>query len=234
MTRVLLLLLLASVACSNAGELADGIIALDVRPPRPGTVDFGDTARFIVVPLDENGDSVAADVVWRTPDDSVITIIDSALGLVVGDRPDVGGRVQAALGDYRTGLDSIKFQARADTLINLGPAADTVLVDETTSDSLTARLESFNPVGLLNGRPLIFSVIEPIFSDTSLRTVVLPNGGLVDTVTTGAGGTPTPIVTLSRRAGFTAPDSAIVEVRSFRVRGTPVPGSGQRYVVYFQ
>lgn len=233
MRRVLVLL--ALVACSNAGELADGVIAIDIILPNPSTLDYGDTAKFSAIPLDQDGDSVAADIVWRTPDDSTITIIDSALGLVVGNRPGVGGRVQASLGDYHTGLDSVRFQARADTLVYLGPASSTVLVDVGSSDSLTARLESYNPAGeLLAGRPMIFRVIEPVFADTSQRTVILPNGGLVDTVTTGPGGTPAPFLTLSRRPGFTAPDSAVVEVEAHQALGAVVPGSGQRYVVHFE
>ncbi len=233
MKRVLVLL--ALVACSNAGELADGVIAIDIILPNPSTLDYGDTARFVAIPLDQNGDSVPADVVWRTPDDSTITIVDSVLGLVVGNRPGTGGRVQASLGDYRTGLDSVRFQARADTLIYLGPASSTVAADAAASDSLTARLESFDPPAeLLAGRPMIFRVIEPAFADTSQRTVVLPNGALVDTIATGPGGTPTPFVTLQRRPGFTAPDSAVVQVEAYQALGAQVPGSGQRYVVHFE
>lgn len=232
MKRALLLLVL--VACSNAGELADGVISLEVRLPRPSTLDYGDTARFVVVPLNQDGDSVPADIRWRTPDDSVITIIDSLNGLVVGNRPDVGGRVQASLGDYHTGLDSVRFQARADTLIFLGPEATTVPADIVSSDSLTARLESDDAEGGLGGRPMIFRVIEPVFADPSQATVALVNGGLVDTVTTGTGGTPTPFVTLSRRTGFTAPDSAVVQVEAYQALGATVPGSGQKYVVHFE
>ena len=73
MKRVLVLL--ALVACSNAGELADGVIAIDIILPNPSTLDYGDTAKFVANPLSQPGDGVAAGVVWRTPDDSTITII---------------------------------------------------------------------------------------------------------------------------------------------------------------
>lgn len=233
MKRVLVLL--ALVACSNAGELADGVIAIDIILPNPSTLDYGDTAKFVAIPLDQNGDSVAAGVVWRTPDDSTITIIDSALGLVIGNRPGVGGRVQANLGDYHTGLDSVRFQARADTLVFLGPASTTVAADAGASDSLTARLQSFDPPDeLLSGRPMIFRVVEPVFADPAQAGISLPNGQLVDTVTTGPGGTPSPFVTLSRRLGMTAPDSAVVQVEAYQALGAQVPGSGQRYVVHFE
>lgn len=232
--RLAALALLPALACSDLTELADGVILLEVRPPVPFVFDFGDTARFVVIPRNREGDSVPADVVWRTPDDSSITIIDSALGLVVGDRPGTGGRVQASLGDFRTGLDSVRFQVGADTLILPGPVRDTVAVDAVESDSLTARLESFDPAGVLASRPIIYVVVEPAFTSPADRTVELPNAALEDTVLTGPGGTPSPIVTLRRRAGVTAPDSAVVEARAFRARGAPVPGSGQRFTVYFE
>lgn len=225
--------LVLAVSCSDLNELADGVIALEVRPPVPNLLDYGDTARFRVIPRNREGDSVDAAVVWRTPDDSVITIIDSALGLVIGDRPGVGGRVQAALGDYRTGLDSVKFQARADTLIFPGPLQDTVPADAIDSDPLIVRLESFDPAGVLQGRAVIFTVVEPVFAAPADRTVEFLNAAVADTVTTGPEGTPSPDVTLRRREGFTAPDSAIVEARAYQALGTPVPGSGQRFVVHF-
>ncbi len=223
-----------ALACSNLNELADGVIALEVRPPNPRVLDYGDTAHFVVIPRNQAGDSVAADVRWRTPDDSVITIVDSLVGLVVGDRPGVGGRVQAVLGDYRTGLDSVTFQVRADTIVLVEPSIDTVLADETASDSLTARLESLDPAGVLAGRPVIYTVVEPVFATAADRTVEFANAAVVDTVLTGPGGTPSPFVTLRRRTGVAAPDSAIVEVRAAQALGAPVPGSGQRFVVHFE
>lgn len=226
--------LVLALSCSDLNELADGVIMLEVRPPVPRVLDYGDTARFVAIPRNRDGDSVAADVRWRTPDDSVITIVDSLVGLVVGNRPGVGGRVQANLGDYRTGLDSVTFQVRADTLIFLGPAADTVLVDEVESDSLTARLESFDPAGVLAGRRLIYTLVEPVFATPADRTVEFTNAAVVDTALTGAEGTPAPVITLRRRDGFTAPDSAVVQVQSFQALGAPVPGSGQMYVVHFE
>jgi hypothetical protein len=41
-------------------------------------------------------------------------------------------------------------------------------------------------------------------------------------------------VTLNRVAGIAQPDTAIVEIRSSRTGGEPVPGSGQRFIVIFQ
>jgi hypothetical protein len=41
-------------------------------------------------------------------------------------------------------------------------------------------------------------------------------------------------VTLSRTPGTIAPDTAIVQVRANRRSASPVPGSGQRFIVLFQ
>ena len=73
-------LLLGLMSCSNAGELADGVIEIQVIAPSPPVVDFGDTTQFIAMPLDANGDSVGAPVVWVTPDDSTITIVEPGHG----------------------------------------------------------------------------------------------------------------------------------------------------------
>ena len=95
-------LVLGLMSCSNAGELADGVIEIQVIAPSPPIVDFGDTTQFVAVPLDANGDSVGAPVVWVTPDDSTIIIVNPATGLVTGVKPNSQGRVQAILGSLTT------------------------------------------------------------------------------------------------------------------------------------
>jgi hypothetical protein len=63
--------------------------------------------------------------------------------------------------------------------------------------------------------------------------VELPGGVLIDTVSTGPSGLEQG-VTLNRVAGVPAPDTAIVQVRSYRASGADVPGSGQRFIILFQ
>jgi hypothetical protein len=223
--RVALVLLAA--ACSNLNELADGVIALEVIPPNPSTIEFGDTARYVVRALDQNGDSVAADVRWVTPD-TTLDIIDPIAGLVTGKYPDEPGRMQAQLDNLKTGFFTLTVEPRADTLIVPGPVEDTVTVDETASVPLVARIESFNPAG-----PLIYEIVDPVFADTAQRTVQLSSGALADTVTTATDGTPAEVVAVVRREGATPPASVTVQVRSVQRRGTPVPGSGQAFTVRF-
>ena len=220
------------VGCSSLDELGDGVIALEILPPNPPIIEFGDTATFVARALDANGDSVAADIRWVTPD-TTLTIVDTAAGRVVGRYPAVSGRLQAQYGTLQSGFTTLTVEARADTIVVPGPVEDTVEVDATASVPFDARLESFAPAGPLAGRSLIYEIVQPVFADTASRTVELSGGGLVDTVQTGAEGTPTTPVAVVRRTGFTAPPSVTVQVRGVQRRGTPVPGSGQAFTVVF-
>jgi hypothetical protein len=74
----------------------------------------------------------------------------------------------------------------------------------------------------------------PIFPDPTQRTVELTGGVLTLAATTGADGTPETPVLVSRVAGRTAPDSAIVTVSAATATGAIVPGSGQRFIIHFQ
>ena len=73
-----------------------------------------------------------------------------------------------------------------------------------------------------------------MFGDPLERSVELSTGVLLDTVTTSSTGGPIPPVELRLVSGQPMPDSAVVEVRSFRARGTvAVAGSGRRVIVRF-
>lgn len=226
-------LLATLAACSTLDEIVDGVVAVEILPPTPAIIEVGDTSRLRARALDQNGDSVAADIIWVTPDTQALVIADPAAGIAIGTAPITAGRVQARLGSLAGGLATIRVEARADTLILVGSGADTVAADATESDPLVTRLESFAPPGPLAQRDVIYEVTDPAFADTALRTVELSGGGLVDTVQTISDGTPSPIVTLRRITGRTAPASVTVAVRAVQRRGTPVPGSGQAFTVTF-
>jgi hypothetical protein len=76
----------------------------------------------------------------------------------------------------------------------------------------------------------VYAIVDP--PEVVPHLVELPGGVLTDTLNTGTDGAVTS-VTLNR-ATLAQPDTAIVEVRAFRTRGAPVPGSGQRFIVIFQ
>lgn len=226
---------LGLAACSNAGELADGVIEVQVIAPQPAVIDFGDTTRYIAIPLNQQGDSVGAPVIWVTPDDSSLTIIDPATGLVTGTKPDTQGRLQAVLGTLTTGFYTLRIVARADTIIFPVDTVQTVVVGDNVSLPLIPTLESFNPAGPVSLRRLVFTIVQPTFADTTgVQNVALTNGRLVDTVLTSVDGTPATGVTVSRIIGRTAPDSVLVAVTASQSSGNTVPGSGQLFVVLFE
>jgi hypothetical protein len=228
-------LLLGLISCSNAGELADGVIEIQVIAPSPPVVDFGDTVQYVAVPLNADGDSVGAPVVWVTPDDSTIIIVNSATGLVTGVKPNSTGRVQAVLGDLTTGFFTLAILARADTIILPADSVQTVAADDNVSGPLLPVLESDNPAGPTAGHRVTFTIVQPTYADTTgVQAVRLPNGTMTQTTTSVADGTPAIGITVSRITGRTTPDSVLVAVTSFQSSGNPVPGSGQRFLVLFE
>lgn len=208
-------------------------MALEVTRPPVLQLEVGDSLQMSARALDVEGGVVpGAGIWWTTPDTTVR--VDSASGWVVPLRAPLTGRVLARAGSLVSAPTAFTFLARADTLILAYPVDTTLPADATGSGAIAARLESFDPAGPLSGRSLVFEVIEPQFADPDLRTVELTGGALLDTVATGASGEASPAVELVPVAGQTLPDSAVVEVRSARFRGTdPVPGSGQRTIIRF-
>jgi hypothetical protein len=232
--RAVVAVAFALAACSDIGSSDDTVIALQVTSPPGASVDVGDSVQYTAIALNRNGDPIPAPIRWATPDTANIAV-DSLSGVVLGKKGATQARVQASSQGLVSSLNIITVIAVADTLILMPP--DTLRVDAlpaTTSAAMVSRLESFNPVGPLSGRLIIYEVIEPVFGSPASATVTLSNGALSDTATTGANGEPSTPITLSRVTGFVAPDSAIVEIRATRRQGTqPVPGSGQRWIVRF-
>jgi hypothetical protein len=208
-------------------------VALEVARPAVTQLEIGDSLQMSARALDSSGEELPGATVWWTTPDTTVRV-DSASGWVVPLRPGLSGRVLARSGTLVSAPTSFTFLARADTLILEYPADTTLPAGGTTSGSLAARLESFDPAGPLAGRDLVLEVVDPPFADPDLRTVELSTGALLDTLPTGATGGPASPVELRVVAGQAAPDSAVVEFRSARFRGAePVPGSGQRTIIRF-
>ena len=220
------------LACSSLTE-TNGVISLEVLAPLAPAVEVGDTLHFAARALDRNGEVVTtAPIVWRTPDTTLA--VDSLAGVVTGLIGPATGRVQAQTGTLASNFVTVTIQARPDSLILEDPDTLRIATGVDTSPPLLAMLISVSSgdTAELGGGTIIYEIIEPVFPTPADRTVELPGGVLLDTVTTATDGRPSPEVTLSRVAGMTQPDSAIVEIRAFRTRGTvPVPGSGQRFIV---
>jgi hypothetical protein len=62
--------------------------------------------------------------------------------------------------------------------------------------------------------------------------VQLAGGVQIDTIQTTGDGTASAVIALV--TGQVPPDTAIVEVRANRLRGSVVPGSGQRFIIVFE
>jgi len=227
------LAVLALAGCSELASSDDTVVALQVTAPPGSAVEVGDTVTYTVVAVNRNGDPIPAPIYWSTPDTLVIAV-DSVSGVVLGKSPGQG-RVQAISDGLVSPLNILTVIASPDTLILVPP--DTVRLDtlaSTTTEPLVARLESFNPVGPIAGRLIIYELIEPVVVDTATRSVQFSTGGLADTATTAANGEPDEAVTLARIPGVAPPDSAIVEIRATRYKDNqPVPGSGQRWIIRF-
>lgn len=220
--------LLAILACEPIGVDLDAVIALEVSLPDSGVVEEGDTIVPNVRALNGVGDSVAADIVWATPDTGNLTVLDSATGATLAVRPPQG-RLQARVGSLRSNLLTVTVRPQADTIFATGAQRDTVAAG-TSADSLSApltvRLQDLTtgaaPADLTN-RPVLFTLAYP----TDAGAFRLEPG---DTVLTAAGGVASVRVRLLSRP---LPDSAVVDARAVRANGQPVPGSPITFVVEY-
>jgi hypothetical protein len=219
LTATLLLL-----GCSDLPEAPNEVVALEISTPELLSIEVGESLQLTARALNKDGNEVTGlPIEWRAPDPTMT--VDPATGVITGVSPGTG-RVQALQGLLASGLVQFTVLAPADTLI----VTDSVLtVDPAAvlSPPLVARLESFNPPGVLPDRPVAYAVLSPLDG-----SVALAGGALTDTVNTGTDGAVS-TMTLNRVTGFVQPDTAFVEVRASRTRGAPVPGSGQRFLVLF-
>ena len=114
MTRCGALVLAAGVllGCSDLSEGEGGIVALEVTAPPGGAVEVGDTVQYAARALNLQGEEVAADIRWATPDTANISV-DSLTGLVAGKAGGTVARVQASAGSLLSPLNLISVLARA-------------------------------------------------------------------------------------------------------------------------
>lgn len=228
MSRLAVLVVLAAVlGCSDVTEGAGGVVQLEIRVPTVTTVEVGETLQLSAEALDRDGNPVSVPISWRTAD-ATLTVNDA--GVVTGVAAGTG-QVQAFAGSLSSDRVALTVVTRADTLVLVGDSVVTVAAGVTASTPLVVQLQSFASVTPLPSRPVVYTVTSP--PDVGTRSVELPGGVLIDTVSTGSTGL-NETVTLSRVAGIPSPDTAIVQVRSYRTSGADVPGSGQRFIVLFQ
>jgi hypothetical protein len=216
-----------ALGCSDLTEGAGGVVELEISVPAVSSLEVGEALQLSARALDRDGNPVSVPISWLA---STATITVDDTGRVTGVAPGPG-QVQAFAGSLASSPIPLTVITRADTLVIVGDSVVTVAPGVTASAPLVVQLLSFSQAGPLASRPLVYTVTSP--PDVGPHTVELPGGVLIDTVSTGTTGTDQ-TVTLNRVTGITAPDTAIVQVRSYRASGVDVPGSGLRFIVLFQ
>lgn len=116
MTRFVLSLAILAAACSSLPDAGGGVVALEIVRPDTLTVTIGHPVTLHARALDIHGDSVAAEIFWRTPDTAFVSL-DSVRGVLAGK--SVGSaRVQARVGTLVS--DILSFTVLADTTTSTG------------------------------------------------------------------------------------------------------------------
>ena len=214
--------------CSDLTATAGGVVLLEVALPTPPVVETNDTLPLTARALDADGNEVQVPIFWRTPD---ATLSLDSTGFVTTVLTSGTGRVQARVGTLTSQLVSLTIRPRSDTVVVAEPDTLDVQPTDTASAGLVARVESFNPAGGISGTMLIYQVVDS--APAASQAVRFANGGQLFRASTGADGAPATPVTLRRVTGQVQPASVRVRVDAFRPSGTPVPGSGQEFLVRF-
>jgi hypothetical protein len=222
------LALLALIACSGLDEGEGGVVAIEVETPTVSTLEVGDQVQVVARALDADGQVVDAAIDWQSTAPAV-TVDDT--GLVTGVQPGTA-QVQASVGTLGSERLDFTVVARPDTIIIVGDSVITLpaAAEPPADTAVTVRVESINPSAPVASQPVIFEITSPVPGATPV--VQLAGGVQIDTATTASDGTAG--VTVGAVSGQVPPDTAILQVRAERSDGSPVPGSGQRFILLFQ
>lgn len=104
-----LLSIAAAAACGSLPDQGGGVVALEVAGSPTATLIVGQSLTLHARALDIQGDSVAADVFWRTPDTALVSL-DTAGGVVVARTNRGTARVQARVGTLLSNVVSITLR----------------------------------------------------------------------------------------------------------------------------
>ncbi len=230
MKRWPLVLLAPLLGCSDISGTKGGVVALELRLQTPPAVEQFDTLTLSARALNAEGQVVAADIFWSSPD-SELVVVDS-IGLVTTDSSSGTVVVQARTGTLLSDLTQLTLRRRSDTLALTAPATVTVAAGDSASAALVATVQSLSPdtVPITNTR-ILFEVVDTAAAQGKVR---FQGGGLSIRAATSSSGQPAVPVTLRRVPGQTQPGSVQVRVSAQRPSLKAVPGSGQIFTVNFQ
>ena len=221
----------AGAACSGLTDNSDGVERLEIVGPANTFLELGTPTQLTAVALNRNGDTVAANFRWRTPDSTVT--LDSLQGIITARLAAGSARVQVGVfgkDTIVTSLGGLSFTltARADTVVLL--SADSVDVPKDLVGS-PIRLKLTGGAAQTGGagRPVSLRIIDPAPADSP--AVTFASGRVADSLTTDATGSTGS--TVRGVAGRPVPDRAVVEINAYRASGLPIPGSRRRVVIRF-
>jgi hypothetical protein len=206
---------IAGAACKALSPDFDAVIAIDVSL-KDSVIDIGDTTRPTGFAINARGDSVAAALVWTTPDTS-IRVVDSTTGAAVGVFAGPG-RLLARVGALRSNPAVVNVLGPLDSIVAVTDTVDTVAV---ATDSLQLQVQAFSG-NLPSAQRRIALAIT--FPPGGTGFTLVPG----DTVMTGSNG----IALCVLRLTGTRPDSAVVTASATN-RGTPVAHSPIQFKVLF-
>jgi hypothetical protein len=226
--------LILAAACSSLSGDSDTPIILEIRAPTPvgggnPPVEIGDTFQLNARALNQDGDSIAATLTWRTPDTGLI-FVEPATGRIAGKKIGIG-RVQVSSGNLTSDLVPFSVVPAAESLLLIPPDSVRVLVTDTASAPLVSQLDTLNPDGPLASRVITYE-ITTIFGVAG-DTASLTGGNMIRSVSTSALGQPSTPVYVRPIPSLPRPDSLLVEIRALRPSGAAIPGSGQTFIVRF-
>lgn len=227
-------LMLLTTACSDLSTDSNIPIMLEIRAPAAvgggnPLVEIADTFQLTARALNQDGDSVAAVLAWRTADTALVSV-DPVTGLISGKKVGTA-RIQVSSGTLTSDLVSFSVVPAAESLQIVPPDSARVLVTDTASAALIAELDTLNPTGPLATRAIIYE-LTTIFGQPG-DTASLGGGVMLRSVATSTLGQPTIPIYVRPIPGLPRPDSVLVEITALRPSGASIPGSGQLFIVRF-
>ena len=224
------------------------IIAIEIDGDAARTVEELDTITLSARAIDAAGDTVPdAMIVWEllVADSGSAAAgleLDTVTGILQATAPG-NGRVRARVDDLRSDTISVVVTGAPDSIAASGDTLLTMASDATVSPPIEAALFDLttdpSAVQALAAKMVTYMLVDPLPGSPEAQGFFLTEGDSLPTldphnlsVPTNEAGTAS--VSVHRVAGFTLPDSAVVEAVAVTATGVTVTGSPVRFTVVFE